>query len=104
MVVPAGILNLNGFVLSSVRNQLPIFTSFVAGLNSSTESDSGGSVCVRISLIKIGAMDGAGSSAPGEPPRATLARQLIPFAGSGFRFGLAGTIENPFPSAVVGHG
>src|SRR5689334_16073484 len=96
--------NFFGVVRESVRYQLLTSALLGPGLKSSIASRSGGSVWVRTSLIQTGCRLSGGSSAPGEPPICALARQLPASFGSGFKFGLTGTRENPWPSAEVGQG
>src|ERR1035438_9710264 len=102
MLVGSGIRNFVGLARSSLRNQPATITFVVVGLNNSIVSVCGGTVCVRTSLINTGAMAGAGSSAPGEPPTAVLARQAPGKEGSREKF--ARTRENPRPSDEIGHG
>src|SRR5580765_501553 len=102
MLVPSRILYFFGALGSSVRNQPPMLTATGVGLNNSMLSSSGQSVWVRISLITTGGMAGSGSSAPGEPPGAALARHLAP--SSGVAPGTFGTNEKPKPSGVAGQG
>src|SRR5436853_3450031 len=85
MLVPFGTRNFLGVAASSLKNQPPTSTFVVVELNNSIASNCGGSVCVRISLITMDAMFTAGSSAPGEPPRFALGRQLEDEFGSPLR-------------------
>src|SRR2546429_7760684 len=92
--------NFFGVLRSSLINHPPMFTSPAVGLNNSMASTCGGSVCVSSSLMRIGAMFGAASLAPGEPLTAPLMRQLAlslqVYHGS---FSFAMTSEKPSPPA-----
>src|SRR3954463_4929194 len=80
--LPFGMRNFIGSAPSSLRNQPPMSTAFGVGFHNSIESDCGGSVWVRISLITIAGRCVDGSSAPGEPPLLALGRQLAGRLGS----------------------
>src|SRR4026208_1066626 len=103
MKVPSGIRYFVGAPGASVRNQPPISTVLEFGLNSSIKSIPV-SEWLSTSLIRTGETNGAGSSAPGEPPANALARQFNALSGSGFALGCTGTNENPNSSGVIGHG
>ena len=79
-------------------------TGAPVGLNNSIVSTCDAMLCVSTSLTRIRGIATAGSSAPGEPKIAVLARQFSALSGSPPPFGEIGTSEKPFPSAAIGHG
>src|SRR5437016_2497010 len=91
--------NFFGVLRSSLINHPPMSTSPAVGLNNSMASTCGRSVCVSSSLMRIGGIFGAASSAPGDPPMEPLARQLSlsPQADHG-AFSFTMTSEKPSPS------
>src|SRR5688572_29709393 len=96
--------NFAGVFASSLRNHPPISMGFAVGLNNSIQSCWGGALAVSTSLITMGAIADSGSSAPGEPPRCELARQLAPLSGACVVTEAFGTIEYPKLSGASGHG
>ena len=67
-------------------------------------STSGGVLAARTSLITIAGSEGAGSSAPGEPPALELARQLAPLSGACVRPGFVGHRRFFAPGPAFGAG
>src|ERR1041385_2982621 len=103
MLVPFGMRNCFGLSKSSVRNHPPIFTAALLVLYSSIASVRGGSVWVKISLMRIGVRTatGGGSVSPGDPFSWVLGRQLL-LLSHVFQGAFSSTItsEGPAPSVI----
>ena len=104
MIVLAGMRYFFGVAVLSVSHQLPTSTAAPVGLKSSIVSVSPLTELTSASLTTMPAMFTAGSSAPGEPPMAALARQLVESSMLGLDAGFFSTSEKPAPSGDTGHG